>query len=204
MSSRSNGTSFLDTWATTTAYMLNSAVAANRAMTGSAGEDSADDRGQGDHRIEAGESLPEWHVELSEDDPEAVGIGDFVEFTKTVTEADVRAFAAVSGDTNPLHLDADYAGRTQFHEPLVHGVLVGSLVSAALARLPGLVVYLSQDFEFHAPAYPGDRLTATIQIVENLGDGRYRLATTVTNDDEKTIIDGEAVVLAGPHPDSGS
>jgi len=202
MSSRSNGAALLDTWATTTTYMLNSAVAANRAMIGSAGGDSADDVGASNDRIKAGESLPEWHTELSEDDPEALGIGDSVEFTKTVTEADVRAFATVSGDTNPLHLDADYAETTQFRECLIHGVLVGSLVSAALARLPGLVVYLSQDFEFHAPAYPGDRLTATIQIVENLGDGRYRLVTMVTNDDEKTIIDGEAIVLAGPHPDS--
>jgi len=191
----------VDTWTTATTYMFSSAVAANRAMTGAASDDSAADCGQANDRIEAGETRPEWHAEFTDTDPDSLGIGDSVAFTKTVTEADVRAFAAASGDTNPLHLDADYAERTQFHERLIHGVLVGSLVSAALARLPGLVVYLSQDFEFHAPAYPGDRLTATIEIAEDLSDGRYRLMTTVTTDDEKTVIDGEAVVLSGPHPE---
>ncbi|WP_193571762.1 MaoC family dehydratase [Haloarcula sp. JP-L23] len=176
--------------------MLNSAAAANRAVVATV--DSHSDRdgtaSEPVARIEAGESLPEWRVEMSEDHQNKLSVGDHVEFTKTITDEDIKAFAAASGDTNPLHLDEAYAETTRFRGRLAHGVLVGSLISAALARLPGLVVYLSQDFEFHAPVYPNTRLTATIDLVEALGDGQYRLRTRVIHDEE-TVIDGEAVVL---------
>jgi acyl dehydratase len=184
-----------------TAYMFESAAAANRAALDTAGSrpDGGETPPEPAARIEAGEALPEWHVELSEDHPERLGIGDRVEFTKTITDDDVRSFAAASGDTNPLHLDDAYAETTRFRDSIAHGVLVGGLVSAALARLPGPVVYLSQDFEFRAPVHPGNRPTATIEIVEALGDDRYRLTTRVENDDE-TAIDGEAIVLIDDPP----
>jgi acyl dehydratase len=78
---------------------------------------------------------------------------------------------------------------------------VGGLISAALARLPGLVVYLSQDLEFHNPVRIGDRCTAECEIVEDLGNRQYRLTTTVFSSNGDTVIDGEAVVLIDDLPE---
>lgn len=201
MSSHSGNTSPLGAWARTTRYVFDSATAANRAVVNATGGGSdgnglkAEDGGE----IEAGATLPEWHVELSETQSERLSIGDYVEFSKTITDEDIRSFAAASGDTNPLHLDDEYAEKTPFGQRLTHGVLAGGLISAALARLPGQVVYLSQNFEFHAPTHPEDRLTARIEIVESLGDDQYRLTTTVTEGDDR-IIDGGAVVMIESDP----
>jgi len=76
---------------------------------------------------------------------------------------------------------------------------VGGLISAALARVPGLVIYLSQDVEFHNPARIGDRITAECEIVEDLGKNQYRLTTRVMDGDE-VAIDGEAVILVDGAP----
>ncbi|PSP20138.1 acyl dehydratase [Halobacteriales archaeon QH_10_67_13] len=84
---------------------------------------------------------------------------------------------------------------------IVHGALLTGLIGAALARLPGTVVYLSQDVEFTAPVSVGDRPTARCEIRDRLGDDRYRLATRVDNGDE-TALDGEATVLIEDGSDS--
>ncbi|MFB6179412.1 MAG: MaoC family dehydratase [Halorientalis sp.] len=148
--------------------------------------------------IEPGADRPTWEVERSTDDVGDLGVGDRVSFSKTISDDDVQSFAAASGDTNPLHLDDEYAAETRFGGRIAHGTLVSGLISAALARLPGTVVYLSQDMEFLAPVRIGDRVTAEVELVEDLGGGRLRLSTTIYNDDDP-CIDGEAVVLV---PDS--
>lgn len=130
---------------------------------------------------------------------DSLGVGEYVTLTKTITEEDVTSFAAASGDTNPLHLDGDYAEETRFERPIAHGMLVSGVISAALARLPGVVVYLSQSMEYCGPVFVGDTVTATCEIVEALGDNRYRLSTVVENGDQ-TAIDGEAVVLIDEEP----
>lgn len=145
-----------------------------------------------DDGIAPGEDREDW--ETSRDLSAGLAVGDSISFSKTVTDADVRSFAAASGDTNPLHLDAAAAGETRFGERIVHGALLTGLIGAALARLPGTVVYLSQDVEFRAPVSVGDRPTARCEIRDRLGDDRYRLATRVDNDGE-TALDGEATVL---------
>jgi len=91
-------------------------------------------------------------------------------------------------------LDDAAASETRFGGRIAHGTLVGGLISAALARFPGTIVYLSQDLEFLAPVDLESELTATCRIAEDLGDGRYRL-TTMVDIDGQTCIDGEAVVL---------
>lgn len=141
---------------------------------------------------EPGADLSGWEVTRDTSDPLAVG--DSLRFSKPLTEADVAAFARASGDTNPLHLDEAFAERTRFDGRVVHGVLVAGVVSAAVARLAEGVIYVSQDLAFRAPVHVGDRVTATIEVVEALGDDRYRLRTTV-DDGETTVVDGEAVVL---------
>jgi acyl dehydratase len=152
--------------------------------------------------IEARETKAEWDVEVTVNDREHMGVGDRAEFSKTISEEDVRRFAVASGDTNPLHLDDDFAEQTRFRGRIAHGTLVGGLISAALARLPGLTIYLSQDLEFHNPVRVDDRLTAVCEIVEDLGDNQYRLTTRVYDENEEdVIIDGEAVVLIDELPD---
>ncbi len=155
--------------------------------------DSPDTSGGADG-VEAGTTRPEWDTDRTADDPSDLAVGDRVEFTKTISDEDVTAFAAASGDTNPLHLDEEYAEETRFGDRIAHGTLVSGLISAALARLPGTVVYLSQDMEFLAPVYLGDRVTADVEVAEDLGGGRLRLSTTIVNGEEP-CIDGEAVVL---------
>lgn len=199
-----------DAWSATSSRMFDSVVEANRAALATFGvpgpvgvpngdgtvpdarASNSDDPPRVEDRIGADDDLPEWDVEV-EADPR-LSVGDAVRFTKTLSEADVERFAAASGDTNPLHLDDERASETRFDGRIVHGTLAAGLISAALARLPGDVVYLSQDLEFRAPVRIGDRITADVEIVEDLGGERFRLRTTVEGDDG-LVIDGEAVVL---------
>jgi len=127
-------------------------------------------------------------------------VGDVVEFSKEVTDEDVRQFAHASGDTNRLHLDEEYAAGTRFGRRIVHGTLVSGVVSAALARLPGLTIYLSQEVSFLGPVDIGARVRAVCEIIEELGREKYLLATEVYADDER-VIEGEAVVLMDELPE---
>ena len=192
MSSEPRHRTLTDAWLRSSTRYLDGILAVNRAALtafGVAGNGESD-------LVLPGEERPEWDVSLSERRRDALSVGDRVRFSKRLTDEDVRTFAAASGDTNPLHLDEEYAETTRFGERIAHGTLVSGLISAALARLPGLVIYLSQDVEFHNPVGIGDRVTADCEIVEDLGEYRYRLTTTVTDEaDGSTAIDGEAVIL---------
>lgn len=197
-------TSVADAWFELTSTVVQSTAAANRAALTAFLPD-----GNGD-AIEDAEppAVPsvayddlEWEFERSVDHYEEIGVGDTVRFSKRLTDEDVRAFARISGDTNRLHLDDEFAEETRFGGRIAHGTLVGGLISAALARLPGLTIYLSQDLEFRHPVGLGDRVSAHVEVVEDLGEGQYRLSTVVEDDDrEQTIIDGEAVVLIDEPP----
>lgn len=188
-------------------HLYRSVVEANRAFlpstNGRQTESLADESGR--RPSPASESAygdEDWRVERTVKEEGTVSVGDGVRFTKRLTDDDVRAFAAVSGDTNPLHLDPEFAEETRFNRQIVHGTLVSSLISAALARLPGLTVYLSQDLQFTDPVDIGESLTAVCEVVEELGDGRYRLTTTVEAADGTTVIDGEAIVLIDDVPEA--
>jgi acyl dehydratase len=178
-------------------HMYSSVAEANRAML---------TRRNGDTELREPEvdsvaySQESWSMERTVDSGDELGVGDVVRFTKRITDEDVLTFAAISGDTNRLHLDEEFAEETRFGGRIVHGTLVSGLISSALARLPGLTVYLSQDLRFLKPVDIGSELTATVEIVEDLGDDRYRLDTTVEAADGTTVIDGEAVVLIDPAP----
>lgn len=145
---------------------------------------------------------PSWEFESMNVSENRVTVGDTVEFSKPITEEDVRNFAEVSGDTNRLHLDEEYALSTRFGRRIVHGTLVGSLISAALARLPGLTIYVSQDLSFVSPVDIGDRITAVCEVVEDLGRNKYTLTTDVMDEEETLVIEGQAVVLIDPPQES--
>ena len=194
--------SLFGVWSRTSSMVFESIVEANRAAIASMGASAREAAEDDDHeqteepveeRIEPGGNLPEWDV-VFHGDEEALDVGDRICFTKTLTEADVDRFAAASGDTNPIHLDEEWASETRFGGRIVHGILASGLISAALARLPGSVIYLSQDVEFRAPVRLGDRITAEVEAVESLGGGRFRLRTVVKKG-EDVVIDGEAVIL---------
>ncbi len=135
-----------------------------------------------------------WKAEFVDLAGETIGSGDRVRFSKTISEEDVLQFASISGDTNPLHLDPEYAEESRFGGRIAHGILVTGLVSAALARLPGLTVYLSQELSFQAPVEIGSRLVAVCEVVGDCGNGIYRLSTRVF-DDDGLVIDGLATVM---------
>jgi len=147
-------------------------------------------------------SEPDWEFDGDVDTAADLEVGNRVTFTKELTESDVRSFARASGDTNRLHLDEAFAAESRFGENIVHGTLIAGLISAALARLPLMTIYLSQDLEFRRPASIGEELTAVCEIVEDLGDDQYRLTTTVHDAEGETVIDGEAVVLIDDLPEA--
>ncbi|WP_254538881.1 MaoC family dehydratase [Halomarina litorea] len=138
---------------------------------------------------------PEWRFERSVERWEDVAVGVTVRFSKVVTDADVHGFGLVTGDTSRLHFDETYAEGTRFGGRVVHGLLTAGVVSAALARLPGTAVYLSQTTEFLAPVRVDDELTGVCEVVEALGGDRYRLRTAVRTQRGEHVLRGEAVVL---------
>jgi len=127
-------------------------------------------------------------------------VGDAAAASLAVAEETIDEYAALVGDDNPIHLDGDYAADTLFGGRVAHGMLSAGVVSAALAELPGDVVYLEQDLDFENPVRPGDTVTATATVVEELGGDRVRVETIAETDgDGRRVLSGEAVVLSVPH-----
>lgn len=127
-----------------------------------------------------------------------IEIGAKASRSKTFTDQDVHQFSEVSTDTNPVHLDDNYAASTRFGQRIVHGMLTASLISAVLANeLPGQgTIYLSQSLQYKAPVFIGDTITATVEVTKFRTErGIATLSTTCTNQDGKVVIEGEAVVL---------
>lgn len=154
-------------------------------------------------RQETAYEMADWECTALGESPDSVSVGNRVEFTKTISDADVRNFAAISGDTNRIHLDEAYARETRFGRRIAHGTLVGGLISAALARLPGVTIYLSQDVSFLAPAEIGERATAICEIVSDLGRDKYLLTTDVYGEEDDALLEGQATVLIDELPEQG-
>ncbi|MFB6179995.1 MAG: CBS domain-containing protein [Halorientalis sp.] len=154
-----------------------------------------------DRPIEAEER--DWEAEYVDEDQETPGVavGDVVRFSKPITERDLELFAEVSGDKNPLHLNEEFAEGTRFKRRIVHGALASSVISAALSKLPGLVIYLSQSMTFSDPVEIGERITAECEVIEALGHNRYRLKATEVDETDTEVISGEAVVLIDSLPE---
>ncbi len=124
--------------------------------------------------------------------------GQSASLTRVVTAADVEGFAAVTGDTNPVHLDETYAAGTRFGRRIAHGMLAVSYISAILGtKFPGPgTIYLSQSVSFLAPVYLGDTITATVTVSKFRAEkGVLTLLTQCTNQDGVKVVDGQAVVL---------
>ncbi len=127
---------------------------------------------------------------------EAFAVGDRAAFTKTIGEADILLFAAITGDNYPVHVDAEYAQTTRFGRRIAHGMLTASLLSATngmLLQKPG-GISLAQTLRFLLPVYPGDTITACSEVIEILREKRrLRCRTTCTNQRGELVVEGEAL-----------
>ncbi len=129
---------------------------------------------------------------------EDLSVGQSAELTRVVAEADVVAFADVSGDHNPVHLDEAFAATTPFKTRIAHGMLSGAYISALIAgKLPGPgAIYLSQNLVFKRPVKLGDEVTVTVTITA-IDEAKARVTlATVCAVGGKTVVDGEAVIMA--------
>ncbi len=135
--------------------------------------------------------------ELNGYDIEDIQVGMCATFAKTITEADIVLFAAVSGDNNAMHINEEFAQTTQFKGRIAHGMLSASVISAAIAgRLPGPgTIYLGQNLRFKAPVRPGDTVHATVTVKEVIAEKCRVVLTTTCTVVGKVVIDGDALVM---------
>ena len=125
--------------------------------------------------------------------------GHSASFSKTITVEDIQKFAQATGDTQPLHLDPSVAARSRFKDPIAHGMLTASVISAAIGveLAPNkVVIYMSQNLRFRAPVKPGETLTATVTATSvDAERSRVALDTKVTNGDGAEVVTGDALVM---------
>lgn len=128
-------------------------------------------------------------------------IGDKFSTTKQITDAVVRAFAELSGDYNPIHLDDEFAAKTRFGRRIAHGMISGALISAVLGNefKERKIVYLSQTLKFTAPVFIDDTVTATATVADIRRDKPViTIETVCTNQNGETVVTGEGKIMLLP------
>ncbi len=128
---------------------------------------------------------------------EDLELGISASVSRTVSEADILMFAGVSGDTNPVHLDQEFAASTMFGGRIAHGMLSAGLISAVFGtRLPGPgSIYLSQTLKFKAPVKIGDTVVARVTVKELKTEKRRAVFSTVCSVGSTVVLEGEAELL---------
>jgi acyl dehydratase len=125
-------------------------------------------------------------------------VGDKFSTSKQITDAVVRAFAELSGDYNPIHLDEEFAKTTRFGKRIAHGMISGALISAVLGYelSERKIVFLNQTMKFVAPVFIDETVTATA-TVKNVREDKpiVTLETICSNQNGETVVEGEAVVM---------
>jgi 3-hydroxybutyryl-CoA dehydratase len=150
--------------------------------------------------VAADEAHPPFRVHPPGKTLAELSLGDSASVTKRISQADIDAFARISGDDNPAHVDAEWAATSRLGGRVAHGMLTAGLISAVLGTvLPGPgSIYMSQTLRWVAPVHPDDLLTATATVKEILAEkGRVVLETVVVRDGQ-TVLTGEALVMAPP------
>ena len=128
-------------------------------------------------------------------------VGDSFSKSRLVTDELVRAFAEVSGDHNPIHLDDEFAKTTRFGRRIAHGMLSGAFISAVLGYelIERKIIYLSQTMKFTAPVYIGDTVTTTSAVKAIREDKNIvTMETVCTNQHGETVVKGEAMLMVLP------
>ena len=126
-------------------------------------------------------------------------LGQSAQLVRTLTPQDIQAFAAVSGDTNPAHLDPEYANDTRFHGVIAHGMWGGALISAVLGtQFPGPgTIYLQQELRFKRPVHVGDTLQVTVMVQAKDAEKQHvTLQCDIRNQHGESVLDGQARVIA--------
>ena len=126
-----------------------------------------------------------------------IAIGDTASFSKTITEHDVYAFAGLSGNFNPVHVDEEFARNTRFKGRIAHGLLAAGLISTVIGTaLPGAnAIYLAQELVFKSPVMLGDTLTALVEVVAKIeAKKRIIFKTSVTNQNGVVVIEGKDTI----------
>ena len=128
--------------------------------------------------------------------------GQSAELTRVATAAVVEAFAELSGDTNPLHLDEAYARTTSFGQRVAHGMLGAAYISAVIgSKLPGPgAVFMTQNLRFRRPVHLGDAVTARVTVKTLYPQRAHALMTTVCEVNGKVVLDGEALIMVPRRP----
>lgn len=128
---------------------------------------------------------------------EDLSVGMSASFAKTVSEADVVLFAGVSGDTNPVHINEEFAKNTMFKTRIAHGMLSAGFISAVLGtKLPGQgAIYMSQSLKFKAPVRIGDTVKATATVTEVIAEKKRVVMKTVCTVGETVVLEGEAMLM---------
>ncbi len=138
---------------------------------------------------------------LSDYTYDEISIGQTASYSKAIGEQDIQLFAIVSGDNNPVHLDAEFAAGTAFKERIAHGMLSGAVISAAIAlELPGPgTIYLGQTMRFRRPVNIGDVITVELEVTAKRDDKQFvTIDTRVVNQDGEAVVTGSADVIAPP------
>ena len=127
---------------------------------------------------------------------EDILVGMEMSYSQTVTDADVKAFAGISGDNNPVHMSDEYAEKSRFKKRIAHGLMSASYFSALFGtKIPGPgCVYVSQSLRFKRPVYLNDTVTATVTVQEVDIEKRRVIFKTVCRVKNKAVIDGEAEI----------
>lgn len=128
---------------------------------------------------------------------EDLSVGMTASYGKTLTETDIILFSGISGDTNPVHLNQEYAEKTRFKGRIAHGMLSASFISAVLgAKLPGPgAIYVSQSLRFTAPVRHGQTVVARCTVIELIPEKRRAVLLTQCFVGDTLVVDGEAVVM---------
>lgn len=128
---------------------------------------------------------------------EDLELGMEASYAKTVSETDILGFAEVTGDRNPVHLDAVFAAKTMFKSPIAHGMLTAGYISAVFGmELPGPgAIYVSQTLNFRGPVRAGDRVIAKVRVMELYPAKRRARFECVCSVDGKPVLEGEAILM---------
>lgn len=138
----------------------------------------------------SGESLNGYYFE-------DLSVGQSAIFAKTVTEADIAAFAGVSGDFNPVHVNQEFASQTMFKGRIAHGMLSAAFISTVFGmKLPGPgCIYVSQLLKFKAPVKIGDTVTARVEVTTLTPEKKFATFKTTCTVGDKVVLDGEATLM---------
>lgn len=126
-----------------------------------------------------------------------LAVGDTASLNGSFSQQDIDAFARISGDDNPAHVDAEWAEASAFGGRVAHGILTAGLISAVLGtQLPGPgAIYMSQTLKWLAPVRPGDALTAIVTVTQIIAEKKRVVLETIVQKDGETVLTGEALVM---------